>query len=323
MPPLYDCLCLGNIVADHVCAPVERLPASGELVMTRRLSLSIGGCASNVAVDLAKLGLRAAVVGRVGADPLGRYLKEALAEAGTDVTHVSASDVDQTSATLVINVVGEDRRFIHDVGGNAALDGSEVTDEMVRASRAIYVGGFLIMPRLTGANVARIFRMARRAGIPTLLDVVLSGPASAHERDELAEVLPFTDYFLPNHDEARLLTDSDDPWEQAERFCNAGADTVVITCGRDGAVLRQGELRLRGAAYTVPFVDGTGSGDAFSAGYIDALLQGLSPEKCLQKGSALGASCVQAAGATTGVFDRPALQTFLQAHPLSIERLCR
>ena len=54
MPPLYDCLCLGNIVADHVCAPVERLPASGELVMTRRLSLSIGGCASNVAVDLAK-----------------------------------------------------------------------------------------------------------------------------------------------------------------------------------------------------------------------------------------------------------------------------
>jgi sugar/nucleoside kinase (ribokinase family) len=323
MAARYDCLCLGNIVADHVCAPVEKIPGSGELVMTQRLSLSTGGCASNVAVDLARLQRRAAIVGLVGTDPLGRYVKDALAAAGADVTHVHADATTRTSATLVVNVSGEDRRFIHDVGGNAELDGSQVTEELVRASRAVYVGGFSIMPRLTAANVSRIFRLARQSGVPTLLDVVLGGPVTDHHSQELNEVLPWTDIFMPNFDEARLLTGSDSPWEQADLFHAAGASTVVITCGRDGAVLRQGELRLQAAAYTVPFVDGTGSGDAFSAGYIHGLLEGLAPGKCLEYGSALGASCVQASGATTGVFSRDQLEAFVAAYPLRIEQLCR
>ena len=317
--PVVDCLCIGNIVADHVCAPVDKLPRAGELVMTRKLSLSIGGCASNVAVDLAKLGLRSAVVGRVGTDPLGQYLRDALTAAGVDATHVKASPEDQTSATLVINVAGEDRRFIHDLGGNAALDGSSIPDELIRGCRAVYLGGFTIMPRLTGADVARVFRTARQSGIPTVLDVVLAGPEV--DWNNLATALKETDVFLPNVDEGRLLTGSDDPWKQADRFLEAGAQTVVITLGGAGAILCTNKFRLRAHAHSVPFVDGTGSGDAFAAGFISGLLEQLPPEVCLQRGSALGASCVRMAGATTGVFNLAELQDYLQSHPLKVERL--
>lgn len=275
----------------------------------------MGGCSANVAVDLARLGLRPAVVGRVGADPLGAYLREALAAAQVDVSLLSSQPSERTSATLVVNVQGEDRRFIHDVGGNAALDGSEVTAGEIARARAVYVGGFLIMPRLTGANVARIFKLARQRGIPTVLDVVLAGPAPAHQ---LEAALPWTDVFLPNSDEARLLTGETDPRRQAEWFRNAGAKTVVITCGKEGAYLLSDTARLHAPAHAVPFVDGTGSGDAFAAGYIWGLLEQLPESRCLELGSALGASCVRATGATTGVLTREEVGEFLLAHPLPL-----
>ena len=64
--------------------------------------------------------------------------------------------------------------------------------------------------------------------------------------------------------------------------------------------------------------DGSGASDAFDAGYIAGLLQGLEPAECLRWGSALGASCVRAIGTTAGVFTRPEAVEFLKTHPLTI-----
>jgi sugar/nucleoside kinase (ribokinase family) len=84
-------------------------------------------------------------------------------------------------------------------------------------------------------------------------------------------------------------------------------------------VLVDDRVRLRAGVYPVPFVDGTGGGDAFAAGYIDGMLRGLDAEGCLRVASALGASCVRAVG-TTGVFTRAECDEFVGTHPLSIER---
>src|SRR5262249_25474276 len=79
-----DVLCAGIIVADHVCTPISHVPAPGELVMADRLLLTLGGCAANTAVDLAKMGVGAAVVGRVGGDLFGRIVGDMLREARVD-----------------------------------------------------------------------------------------------------------------------------------------------------------------------------------------------------------------------------------------------
>ena len=81
-----DILCAGIIVADHVSAPISHLPAAGELVLADQLLLTIGGCAANVAVDLVKLGVRAAVVGRVGGDVFGRVVADMLRERHVDTS---------------------------------------------------------------------------------------------------------------------------------------------------------------------------------------------------------------------------------------------
>ncbi len=107
------CLSVGILVADHLCDPISHVPKAGELILCERLPLAIGGCASNAAVDLARLGVDVGVVGCVGNDYFGRFVTDTLSASGVDVGDVRRLDGVETSGTLIINVKGEDRRFIH------------------------------------------------------------------------------------------------------------------------------------------------------------------------------------------------------------------
>jgi sugar/nucleoside kinase (ribokinase family) len=313
-----DCLSVGVLVADHLCAPIPRLPRAGELVLTEQLELAIGGCAANAAIDLARLGVRVGVIGCVGQDAFGRFIMETLEAAGAETSGiVRLADVG-TSGTLIINVQGEDRRFIHTMGANARLTVEHIPADRVRQARVLYVGGYLLMPALEHAALAALFRQARAWGVKTVLDVVLPGPGDYWPR--LEALLPETDVFLPNNDEAAAITGEEDPRRQAERFREAGAGTVVITCGGRGSVLVTEGMRLEAGVYPTSYVGGTGAGDAFDAGYIAGLLEGADPLRCLQWGSALGASCVRAVGATESVFTRAEAEAFMQAHPLETRR---
>jgi sugar/nucleoside kinase (ribokinase family) len=314
-----DVLCAGIIVADHVSSPISHLPAAGELVMAERLLLTIGGCAANAAVDLAKMEVRAAVVGRVGGDVFGRVVADLLRGHGVDVSAVAVSPGVDTSQTLIVNVAGQDRRFIHTFGANAEFRAADIPLERLAKCRVLYLGGYLLMPNVRQPELVPVFAAARRAGVKTVLDVATPGPGeylSCVER-----LLPHTDVFLPNQHEAQLISGEADPLRQAEFFHRLGAGTVVITLGAEGAVLVGSQVRLRAGVYSVPFVDASGGGDAFDAGYIYGLLNNQSAEDCLRTASALGASCVRAIGTTPGVFTRPECEAFLHEQTLTIERL--
>jgi sugar/nucleoside kinase (ribokinase family) len=313
-----EVLCAGIIVADHVSSPISHLPAAGELVLADQLLLTIGGCAANVAVDLARMGVAASVVGRVGSDAFGRVVADMLAGHGVDVSALQVTPGMATSQTLIVNVKGEDRRFIHTFGANAAFRAADIPPERAARCRVLYLGGYLVMPELRAAELASVLAAARRAGATTVLDVVTPGPGEYLSR--LEPLLPHVDVFLPNDHEAELITGERDPLRQTETFCRLGAGTAIVTLGEKGSVLVSGRLRLRAAAFPVPFVDGSGGGDAFAAGYVAGLLQGLDAEGCLRLASALGASCVRAIGTTTGVFTRPECEEFLRTQALRIER---
>ncbi len=74
-------------------------------------------------------------------------------------------------------------------------------------------------------------------------------------------------------------------------------------------------------AFPVTFVDGTGGGDSFNAGYIVGLLEGRSEIDCLTLASAVGASCVREVGATAGVFRRGEVDDFLARHEIPVDRI--
>jgi sugar/nucleoside kinase (ribokinase family) len=314
-----EVLCAGIIVADHVSSPIPHLPAAGELVLAEQLLLTIGGCAANVAVDLVRLGHTAGVVGCVGEDVFGRIVAEMLRERQVDVSGLQVKPGHDTSQTLIVNVAGQDRRFIHTFGANGVFEASDISPERVASCRVLYLGGYLLMNRVLADETAALFRAARARGVRTVLDVVTPGSGAYLPR--LEPVLPHVDVFLPNNHEAELITGLTDPVRQAEVFHRLGAQTAIVTLGDTGSVLVTDGLRVRAGTFSVPFVDATGGGDAFAAGYIDGLLRGQGPEECLRRASAVGASCVRAIGTTTGVFTAAECEDFLARHPLKVERV--
>lgn len=314
-----DILCAGIIVADHVSSPIAHLPAAGELVLADQLVLTIGGCAANVAVDLVKQGVNAAVVGRVGGDIFGRVVADLLREARVDVSLLRVTPGVDTSQTLIVNVAGQDRRFIHTFGANGLFRATDIPLDRATHCKVLYLGGYLLMEKVVPNELRAVFAAARQGGARTVLDVVTPGPADYLGR--LEPLLPEVDVFLPNNHEAELITGEKDPVRQAEVFHRLGAGTSIITMGDQGTILVSDNVRLRSATYKVPFVDGTGGGDAFAAGYMTGLLHGLDAEGCLRLASALGASCVRAIGTTAGVFTRAECEAFLKENPLRIERL--
>lgn len=309
-----DVICLGLLCADYVCAPAVRWPQPGTLVRTSGITLTVGGSGANLAVDLAKLGVSVALVGKLGNDPVGGFLLNELQQAGVDCSLVGISESTPTAGTLVINVEREDRRFIHFAGAGAELTGLEVPDEVLAKCKVVCVAGIGLNPALSGRNVAELFRRAKACGATTLMDIVLEDPQQALAA--VLQALPVTDLFLPNTDEARLMTGLADPADQAAWFLQRGARTVVITQGAQGALLHDREAGvLEVPAYHVEQLDATGGGDAFDAGYVYGLLRGASQRQCLAYGSAMGASCVRSAGATTGVFNSRELEAFVRDHP--------
>ncbi len=319
-PVAVPVVCAGVVVADHLSTPISHVPAPGELVPADDLILNIGGCATNAAVVLAKLGVRSRVCGRVGDDAFGRFIADTLREHGVETSGLKVDPIRATSQSLVINVQGQDRRFIHSFGANHGFEASDLDltfDPTAPVPKVLYLGGFFILPGLDPDDLAERFGRARARGTMTLLDVVTPGPGDY--LDAIRRVLPHVDVFLPNTDEATLILGDPDPVRQALAFRDMGARRIVVTRGDQGAIVVSESLRVRVGTYSVPYVDGTGGGDAFDSGYIAGLVDGLSELDCLHLASALGASCVRSVGTTAGTFDRPQADAFILARDLPID----
>lgn len=311
--------CAGMVVVDHVSPPMDHMPCPGELIAVDELILNIGGGAANTAVDLTRLGVGVSICARVGDDILGRFATETMVANGVDVRALKVDPQAATSQTLIVNVRGEDRRFIHSLGANRDFTPADVEAILDPAPRVLHIGYFLILPKLAAAGLAVCFARARRSGTKTLLDVATPGPGNYLE--PLRAVLPHTDVFVPNTDEAALILGEHDPVRQALAFHDMGARRVVVTRGERGVISVSDDHRLEVQAYPVDFVDGSGGGDAFNAGYIVGLLEDRSEIDCLKLASAIGASCVRAVGTTAGVFTRAEAEVFIRGQEIDVRAL--
>ncbi len=316
--PSIQVLCTGILVADIFVPPLPALPAAGELLASNDFLLDTGGCAANVATSLARLGISAAVNGCVGEDVFGDFITNDLQAKGVAASGIVCSDLLGTSKTVILPVVGEDRRFIHTFGANAEFTAGDIALNTLLPKGVLYLGGFLIMPSLESHDVAALFHTARERGITTVLDVVVPSGGSSESMRLLTDILPYTDYFLPNDEEAFALTGETDPYRQAVQFRNAGCGTVLITRGKHGTLLLSDTMHYEAGAFSTEYVDGSGCGDAFAAGFITGLVEGWETADILQFASAIGASACTQLGCTTGVFTRAEAEDFLKSHMLQV-----
>jgi sugar/nucleoside kinase (ribokinase family) len=137
----------------------------------------------------------------------------------------------------------------------------------------------------------------------------------------LRALLPHVDYFLPNDDEAKLITGLDDPAAQVRSLLAMGAGTVVVTHGKAGAVAGRGGRLWRSGIFKMDGIDPSGSGDAFAGGIVTGIVRGYDLPAMLQCASALGASATRAIGTTDGVFTAGELDAFLKDNPMAVREL--
>lgn len=289
---------VGVLVADIIVHPVDEWPERGRLALVRGIEMRSGGLAHTTGVTLARLGVPTAVVGRVGNDPFGTFLIDVLTQHGIDA-HVRRDTGAPTSATVVLVAGGGERSFLHQVGANGRLVEADVDQDLLSRTRVLHLGGFFILPSLDGAPAARILQRARAAGCRTSLDTAWD--ASGRWMSTLTPCLPHLDILFGNQDELAEVAGTRDPEVIAATLRRAGAGTVVVKLGEDGAYADGPGWRGRVPAFAVNVVDTTGAGDAFCGGFLAGELAGWDLETTTRFANAVGALCVTALGGTTGV----------------------
>ena len=274
----------------------------------------VAGAEANVAMGLARLDRSVAYVGRVGADGLGQMVRTALRGEGIDVRWLTDDPSAPTGA------LARDRRsFPHPEvvylrRGSAAsrLDADDVAaaGETIAKARWLHLTG--ITPALSEscrAAVRAALQFARAGSVRVSLDVNLRRRlwSDREAAPVLEELAARCDLVIAGEDEATLLCGSAHPAVLAERF---GIEAVVKRGERGAIGCRGGEV-AEDHGIAVATVDVVGAGDAFTAGYLDALLDGASLADALRRANACGAIAVSAVGDATGLPTRAELDRVL------------
>ncbi|MGE4620068.1 MAG: carbohydrate kinase family protein [Planctomycetota bacterium] len=303
--------CFGTVVADFITRDISEIPAPGDSARSSDISLAVGGCAANTATGLARLGHPVSLCGAVGDDDLGTFLHRDLTQEGVQLDHLSVEPGISTAVSLIINVTGQDRRIISAPGANEAAWPDRFDEDQLQEAAVVSFHGYGLSKRPDVEDTERILRAAKRSGATTVLDVIVI-PGEDLLAD-LKRLLPLVDVFLPNLDEARRLTGETDPRAAASQLRGLGATTVVVTCGDQGLAWESSEGAGVLAALAVDEVDATGCGDAFAAGWIDAVYRGADFEEKLLAGSSMGALVAMAPGAIEGLPQRAGLDDMMQS----------
>ena len=298
----------------------------GPLSQVREFSKHTAGAETNVAIGLARMGMRVMWISRLGQDAGGMwisrlgqdaggtFLREAFEAEGIDCTHAPLIVGQRTGFMFKTRTDdGSDPQIEYHRHGSAA---SQLTPDAIEASvllqaRHLHVSGvFAALNDATYAVVENAMPLRRKARKAVSFDTKLRPslwPNTEKMRQAIQELALQADWVLPGLAEGRLLTGYEHASEIAQFYLAAGVRHVVVKCGSAGAYFASAELSSQAAMGWVPavpvktVVDTVGAGDAFAAGLISALLTGRNLQQAVERGNWMGAQAVQSRGDSDGL----------------------
>ncbi|WP_263409961.1 carbohydrate kinase family protein [Terriglobus tenax] len=285
----YDVTVIGEIYLDHVFSGFAGWPAPGSEVFTDDYTRELGGGAITTACALSLLGARVRLIGVVGEADY-KTIADRLEEFGVSAGNLIL-EKGRTGVTVSISTAA-DRTFFTYRGVNDQLakyltGHPEVTAEAAQARHV-----HLALP-LEVKGGTQVLQALQAQAATVSIDV-------GHHVDWLQntdnwELMRRIDYVMPNEKESTMLAGNPEAYLQLCR--EHGVKHALVKLGAAGAVMLSDGKEYRAAPPAVDLIDTTGAGDAFDAGFIHALLEGLSPQQCLQHGCVCGALSTRAAGA--------------------------
>lgn len=313
----YDLLAIGETMLRFTPTGYERFQQA------TLIEAHVGGSESNTAVGLARLGKRVAWFSRLTDNPLGRKISQAIAEHGVDTSHICWTDEDRIGTYYMERGSAPRGSQVYYDRANSAmcrLSERDIASELLSPDRVrcLHTTGITLGVSTQTCNTTKtLIEKANSAGVKISFDVNYRGKLwtaeeAANTCDSVAKQAELV--FLPARDAANLYrveVSSVEPAMNAlhERWPQA---TVIMTRGADGAVAIDSSGKFFAQpAFTAQEVERLGGGDAFSAGFLSAHLDGHSVPDCLRWGAAAAAIKYTLPG-DLPVFDRSMVENLVQ-----------
>jgi 5-dehydro-2-deoxygluconokinase len=332
-PPVhrpFDAICLGRAAVDLYGEQI-----GGRLEDMRSFSKYLGGSPANTAVGLARLGLKPAMLTRVGDEHNGRFVRESLATEGVDVSHVR-TDPKRLTALVFLGI--QDREtfplvFYRDNCADMAVSAEDFDSAFIGSARGLLVSGTHLSQPQSYKTCRLAMSTARALGTRVVLDIDyrpvlwgLTSPGLGEQRfvpsdqvsAHLQTVIPGCDLVVGTEEEIHIAGGSTDTLRALQRLRELTAATLVVKRGPMGCVVFDGaipadiEQGLKGPGFPVEVFNVLGAGDAFMAGFLRGWLQGEPLQTCCAWANACGALVVSRHGCAPAMASWEELQYFLE-----------
>src|SRR5215212_8500101 len=324
-----DLVCIGRTSVDLYA---EQEGARLEDVQSFRKY--VGGSATNIAVGTARLGVKAAMLTRVGNEHMGRFVCRTLAENGVDVSQVRFDPEHLTPYVLLTVRAIEDfpRIFAYGDAADLAVEEDDVEPDFIASSKALLVTGTPFSRSGPRAASFKAIQAAKEAGTRVVFDLdyrpVFWGVASHEQGGEMfvasekvteiyRSVLPGCDLVVGTEEEIRIAGGSTDTIEALRSIRGLSGGTIVLKVGAMGAIVFPGEIPdavedgVSVPGFPVEVFNSVGAGDAFMSGFLSGWLREQPLEDCLRLGNACGAIVVSRHGCSPAMPTPEELEYFL------------
>lgn len=284
---------------------MSRIPKPGETVIGGQFSTAAGGKGANQAVAAAKAGGKVSLIARVGDDMFGRKAIEGFKAAEINIENVFIDSTEASGiAFIIVDKDGENSIAVAS-GANSKLSPLDV----MKAKDKLQSAEVLLMQLETPVETIR-----EASKLTSDNALIILNPAPAQELDD--ELLSMIDILTPNETEAELLsgipvTDIDSAREAGLKLLRKGVKTVIVTLGKQGALLVTQEDCELISGFAVEAVDTTAAGDTFNGALALALGEGMEMKEAIRFANAAAALSVTKLGAQPSAPSRAEIEEML------------
>lgn len=270
---MYDVLSIGEMIIDFM--PQE---TGVTLDAVPGFHKAAGGAPANVAVGVAKLGGRAAFLGKFSSDPFGDYLIRTLEGYGVDTTGCARTDDAKTGLAFVAIDGAGDRsfHFYRNPSADMLLEEADIDERLIKQARVIHIGSVTqLLPEAFAATV-KAQKIAREHGVIVSFDVNfrlgLWRGREEEGRAKVRETASLSDVLKVSEEELEFLTGTTNVEQGAAELLALGPKIVFVTLAEKGVFYKTKDLQARVMPFRVQVVDATGAGDGFVAGFLRQLV---------------------------------------------------
>ncbi len=265
---MFDVTALGEVLIDFT--PYGKSEAGMSL-----FEQNPGGAPANVLAAVSNLGLKPAFIGKVGDDMHGALLKETLEKIHVDTTGLIV-DPDYFTTLAFVSLVNGERSFsfARKPGADTQLRKEEVNLDVLKQTKIFHCGSLSLTDEPARSATFYAVEQAKAAGAVISYDPnyrPLLWKSEEEAIHHMRSMVPYADIMKISDEETKLLSGIEDPVGAAKALLSQGVSCVIVTLGKDGALLKTKDIQVQVKGKDRQAVDTTGAGDSFWGGLLSRL----------------------------------------------------